>query len=145
MAQADDTVTIVREAIRYRRQLAFRYNGFPRKACPHFLGLKADGAPAMLAYQFGGRSESGPIPEWRCFDLFAVEGLHTLTGPWHRGWAENRHAQHCLVVIHEAVDEVFGARPGPRPVELNSPEPWGRRTSFRSAPRPNPRPWPRGR
>jgi hypothetical protein len=145
MARIDDTVAILREAIRDHRQVAFTYHGLPRKACPHFLGLKADGAPAMLAYQFGGQSESGPIPEWRCFELSAVESLRLHHGPWHRGWAADRHAQHCLAAIHAEVDEAHAARRGGRARGFSSRAPWGRRTSSRSAPRRNRRPGLRGR
>ena len=47
------------------------------------MGLRG-GEEQLLAYQTGGRSSSGPLPEWRLFAVGGIEGLRitdTRFGP----------------------------------------------------------------
>lgn len=67
----------IRSAIRERRMLEFSYGGHARIAEPHVAGIKG-GREGMLAYQTGGESSSGELPEWRRFYLDGISQLRTL-------------------------------------------------------------------
>ncbi len=68
----------IREALRERRLLAFRYHDHPRRVEPHALGRLKDGAIVLLAWQVAGGSRSEPPPGWRNFLLTDIEGLELL-------------------------------------------------------------------
>ena len=53
------------------------YSGHQRIAEPHVLGVSG-GVTQLLAYQTGGTSSSGGIPEWRRFDLDKISQLKVL-------------------------------------------------------------------
>ena len=55
-------------AIGARRLVRFRYHDCERLVEPHDLGI-AGGVEQLLAYQIGGESRSGSLPEWRRFDV----------------------------------------------------------------------------
>jgi hypothetical protein len=59
---------LIRQAIHDKRVIEFMYNGFRRIAEPHIYGRK-DGVLQILAYQIGGQSSKGGLPEWRRFDF----------------------------------------------------------------------------
>jgi len=59
---------LIRRAISDKRIVEFMYMGYPRIAEPHIYGKK-DGALQVLAYQIGGGSSKGGLPEWRRFNL----------------------------------------------------------------------------
>lgn len=67
----------IRGAIRERRKLEFVYSGHTRIAEPHVAGIK-DGREGILAYQTGGTSSSGELPEWRRFHLDGISQLRVL-------------------------------------------------------------------
>jgi hypothetical protein len=69
---------LIRQAIQNKRVIEFTYNGLPRIAEPHIYGSK-DGVLQILAYQIGGRSSKGGLPEWRRFDLPAMRNLQLTT------------------------------------------------------------------
>ncbi|MEW6436863.1 MAG: hypothetical protein AB1508_06805 [Pseudomonadota bacterium] len=88
------------EAIRSRRQILCRYDGYARELCPHILG-ESKGHAVALAFQFAGQSRSG-LPkggEWRCLWLDRVSEARLRDGPWHSG-ALHGQAQSCV----ESVD-----------------------------------------
>ncbi len=60
---------LVREALRTRRILQFRYHDHPRRVEPHALGRMKDGTLVLLAWQSSGGSRSEPPPGWRNFQL----------------------------------------------------------------------------
>ena len=64
---------LVREALRRRRRLQFRYHGYLRQVEPHALGRMKDGASVLLAWQVGGGSRSEPPPGWRNFQIAGIE------------------------------------------------------------------------
>ncbi len=66
---------VIIEAIKNRRLLSFRYHGHPRLVEPHLLGVTTAGNLALSAYQVGGSSDSGAVPDWR---LFAVTEMREL-------------------------------------------------------------------
>jgi hypothetical protein len=59
-------------AIERRRLIEFDYRRLHRVTEPHTLGFNTRGIKQLLAYQVGGQSHSGRLPEWRRFD---VEGI----------------------------------------------------------------------
>lgn len=65
---------LLRQAIQDKRVIEFTYNGLPRIAEPHIYGMK-NGIMQILAYQIGGRSSNGGLPEWRRFELPAMRNL----------------------------------------------------------------------
>lgn len=83
----------IRSAIREHRMLEFSYGGRVRIVEPHVAGIKG-GRQGMLAYQTGGQSSSGGIPEWRRFYLDKISGLRVLKegfdGP--RPYPSGRHS-----------------------------------------------------
>lgn len=68
----------IREALRERRLLVFRYHDHSRRVEPHALGRLKDGAVVLLAWQVAGGSRSEPPPGWRNFLLTDIEGLELL-------------------------------------------------------------------
>ena len=77
---------ILRKAVLERRPVRATYQGHPREFCPYALGTKGD-RQHCLAYQFGGRSTSGPITRgspanWRCFDVGALSEVALQEGAW---------------------------------------------------------------
>jgi hypothetical protein len=62
-------------AISSRRVVEFRYRRLPRIAEPHTLAINPDGVEQLLAYQLRGRSTSGRLPDWRRFDVDAIDDL----------------------------------------------------------------------
>ena len=64
-------------AIGTRRLVRFRYHDCERLVEPHDLGI-AGGVEQLLAYQIGGESRSGSLPEWRRFDVRDIGDLRIL-------------------------------------------------------------------
>jgi hypothetical protein len=74
-ASPPDTATRIREALRERRVVRFRYFGLAREAEPHALGIGRSGQRVLLAWQAAGGSRSEPPPGWRTFALGAMQGV----------------------------------------------------------------------
>jgi hypothetical protein len=68
---------LLRAAITQRRQIRFWYGGTERIAEPHDYGIQ-NGKARLLAYQIGGRSNSGRLPAWRLVDVDAMTQLEVL-------------------------------------------------------------------
>ena len=68
---------LLRSAITQRRQIRFWYSGTERVAEPHDYGMQG-GKARLLAYQTGGRSNSGPLPAWRLVDVSGITQLEVL-------------------------------------------------------------------
>ena len=104
----EDALEIIRDAINNHLQLVFRYNGYPREACPHLLGRK-DGVWHSLMWQFGGdTSQLEGLPDggtWRCFEVRDINGLASQPGEWFRGYETGRGEQHCVERIDTSVDQ----------------------------------------
>ena len=93
------TYQLFREAILGEKQVTCRYKGRYRELCPHIIGYKGR-QEKVLAYQFGGESNSG-LPaggEWRCLSLSEVHDARLRDGPWH---SEVRHrtSQQCVDIV----------------------------------------------
>jgi len=65
---------MIRQAIGTKRIVEFMYKGYPRIVELHIYGRKS-GVSQVLAYQIGGGSSRGGLPEWRRFDLPAMHNL----------------------------------------------------------------------
>jgi predicted DNA-binding transcriptional regulator YafY len=70
--------TLVTQAIRERRCLAFRYHSYSRRVEPHALGEVGENRRAVLAWQFAGGSRSEPPPGWRTFYLSELKSVRIL-------------------------------------------------------------------
>lgn len=68
---------LIRQAIYERRLLQLVFNGQPRVVEPHDYGV-IKGDAKLLAYQVGGVSSSGDLPDWRFFRVAKMENLEIL-------------------------------------------------------------------
>jgi len=59
---------IISTAIENKQCLTFTYEGCERNVEPHTYGVSNTGKNLIRAYQIGGRSRNGQIPDWRLFD-----------------------------------------------------------------------------
>lgn len=62
-------VELLRQALKERRVVQFRYHGYVRRVEPHALGRVTDDRHALLGWQVSGGSASEPPPGWRTFVL----------------------------------------------------------------------------
>jgi hypothetical protein len=72
MTSVEDTLI---GAISSRRVVEFRYRRLPRIAEPHTLAINESDVEQLLAYQIGGSSSSGRLPDWRRFDVDGIDAL----------------------------------------------------------------------
>lgn len=80
------TYALFEQAIRQRKQILCKYDGYARELCPIILG-HTDGQEIALAYQFAGRS-SKPLPpggQWKCLRLSKLSDVKLRDGTWHAG------------------------------------------------------------
>lgn len=70
---------LIVDAITNRRLLSFRYHGRPRLIEPHLLGVTTAGNLALRAYQVGGSSGSGNVPDWRLFEVPEMRELQATS------------------------------------------------------------------
>jgi hypothetical protein len=76
--EAPDSIDeLLRSAITQKRKIRFWYSGTERVAEPHDYGIQ-NGKARLLAYQTGGRSNSGPLPAWRLVDVSGITQLELL-------------------------------------------------------------------
>jgi len=69
-------------AISQRRLIQFTYDGRPRIAEPHLLGIE-NGLLAIEAFQIGGGSSRGGLPQWRNFHVGDIRDLCVLEQTFH--------------------------------------------------------------
>jgi hypothetical protein len=69
---------LIRCAIAERRLIRFEVDGLVRIAEPHDYGIRKD-VPQLLAYQTGGQSKSGKLPNWRWFVISRMSNLEILS------------------------------------------------------------------
>jgi len=67
----------IREAIGARRLIRFVLDGFERVAEPHDYGVRG-GRTMLLAYQVGGGSKSGRLPDWRWVEVERMRNVRVL-------------------------------------------------------------------
>ena len=90
------TYRLLRKAILGEKQVTCVYQGRHRELCPHIIG-RTDGEEKVLAFQFGGESNTSlpPAGEWRCLYLSQVGKARIRDGPWHAG-RRHRTRQSCV-------------------------------------------------
>ena len=91
------TRALLVEAIGARRLVSFAYHGLPRVAEPHTYGVLG-GKEQLLAYQVGGGSGSGGLPEWRRFDADGIEDARMLPGRFAPRSPAGHHAPWARVI-----------------------------------------------
>lgn len=101
-----DTLELVCEAIRDKKQIVATYQGHVRVMCPHVVGHK-NGKLQALFYQCGGTSSSGLEPvgsprNWRCIPLVAMTDVAIQEGEWATG---NDHTQR-QTCVDRVIEEV---------------------------------------
>jgi len=77
-------IRLLRYAIKNTKQVKAIYRKLSRVFCPHILGM-ANGHWHVVVWQFEGYSNSGDLPNWRCFALDGLEDMRVRNGPWQRG------------------------------------------------------------
>ena len=65
----------LREAIKGRNAVEFRYHGRQRVVHPHAIFIASTGTHCLDAVQVGGQSTSGSLPGWRRFDLNDIDAV----------------------------------------------------------------------
>jgi predicted DNA-binding transcriptional regulator YafY len=68
----------VKKAIRHRKILSFRYDGYPRVVEPHCLGYTDRGNLSLRAYQTEGSGKTR-VPDWKLFETSKIRDLE-VTG-----------------------------------------------------------------
>jgi len=95
--------SIIIAVIKEKKVLSFTYSGYPRIVEPHIFGVN-EGARQILGYQIRGGSKSGgALPEWRRFQISAMQNLQMLDEnfPGRRSYPSGKHSswdQQILVV-----------------------------------------------
>ncbi|MGH7527345.1 MAG: hypothetical protein ACREMX_11655 [Gemmatimonadales bacterium] len=84
---------VLQRALTERRPVRVRYPGNERILCPPALGWK-NGRPKVLAYQAGGATSQGPLPDdpqqrWRSMFIDEVEDAMIAEGLWAWETADN--------------------------------------------------------
>jgi hypothetical protein len=111
MVDLNTKILILRDAIYGRHPVRFTVASLRRALCPHALGTTRGGVWRVLGWQFGGESDSGALPDWRCFDVDDIASeIESNVGPWHRGWRVRGAHQTWIEFIYAEVDPAFGAQ-----------------------------------
>jgi hypothetical protein len=103
-----EQLELLRVAIRERKQVFGCYHGHHREFCFHILGLKEE-KWHVLGWQFGGTSESGKLPNWRCVALDELTDISVMEGVWHRGYIKGIGRQYCVDWVDTIVDPAYAA------------------------------------
>lgn len=69
-------------AISQRSVIQFTYEGLSRIVEPHLLGVE-NGLLAIEAFQIGGRSRRGGLPQWRNFHVGDIRDLCVMEQTFH--------------------------------------------------------------
>ena len=80
----DTKIALLRDAIENTKQVRAIARNLPRVFCPHILGT-INGHWCVVVWQFGGYSNTGDLPNWRCFALRQLDQIQVRDGPWHPG------------------------------------------------------------
>ncbi len=102
---------LIRDAIKFRRQLTFDSTGHHRVACPHILGTK-NGEWHLFVWQINNDSSKGFKPHeqrWRCIEVADISNIQAQDGEWHRGWTAGKGKLSCVDTIDTSVDPGYGA------------------------------------
>ena len=104
----EDIWHLLRTAILQKRPVAAIYHGYRRLLCPHMLGRNRAGRLRLLAYQYGGESESGLQGEggsnWRCLAPEQLQEVELRNDPWQTGKSSCRRPK-CIEHIDLEVDQ----------------------------------------
>lgn len=92
----------IKSAIRDKRLVELTYGGDRRVAEPHVLGTR-NGTKQLLSYQVGGTSRSGPLPDWRCFDLPKISGFRILQETFAGAREDDRFRNTNFDIVHAVV------------------------------------------
>lgn len=72
------------EAIENKNLLRFYYKSHLRIVEPHTYGKTNKGNELLRAFQTGGTSDSGDVPDWRLFSINKIERLEVLEESFER-------------------------------------------------------------
>jgi hypothetical protein len=80
----DEKIVLLRDAIVNSKQVRAVVRKLQRVFCPHILGTMNQ-SYSVVAWQFGGFSTIGDLPNWRRFGLDEITSMQFVDGPWQRG------------------------------------------------------------
>jgi hypothetical protein len=90
-------------AIQGKRTLSFIYEGHPRVVEPYTYGVDRKGHLALRAYQTGGTSQSGRIPDWRLFHESDMRQIAVLGTSFAPRLSEYRRGDKAFSTIHREI------------------------------------------
>ena len=93
---------VIRQAIAERRLLKLTLNGRVRIVEPHDYGIKK-GATQVLAYQIGGDSSTGGLPQWRWLHLAKMKDVELLDARFAGGRETETREHHRWDVLFSRV------------------------------------------
>ncbi|WP_368293881.1 WYL domain-containing protein [Dehalobacter sp. TBBPA1] len=70
--------TNLRNAIKELKKVRISYEGTERIVHPYLIGINKKGNESLRAYQVGGFSSSGHLPEWRLFLLDQIDFVEII-------------------------------------------------------------------
>jgi hypothetical protein len=99
------TDALIRRAIAEKRLIRFVLSGGVRVAEPHDYGIR-NGSVQLLAFQTGGASRSGGLPDWRWVDVSRASEVEVLdqTFPGRRAAPSGKHARWDRLFVRVAED-----------------------------------------
>jgi hypothetical protein len=96
---SDETYALMRRAIVEHFPLTAYYKGSIRHFSPYALGADKERQPATFVWQYGGKSDSGPLPDWRCFKLRYLSQVRRNKDPWRDEQGSHGNANSCVVNV----------------------------------------------
>src|SRR5689334_4640354 len=111
MVSSTAALSLLREAIRTRREVLFLAKGHERRFSPHVLGTK-DGAWRIFGWQSGGGSGSKLRAggDWRCFAVADLTNLRLGDQPWSLGDVTEGYGLSCIELIDSAADLAYASQ-----------------------------------
>jgi len=101
----DEKIRLLRYAIQNSKPVSAIIRNLRRVFCPHILGTM-NLRCSVVAWQFGGYSTIGDLPNWRRFGLDEITSIQIIDGPWHRGF---RRSDDTKKFEFDLVDAIAGS------------------------------------
>ncbi|GBR65849.1 hypothetical protein AA103581_2039 [Gluconobacter wancherniae NBRC 103581] len=93
---------ILLQAAKEKVCVSFDYGDHFRKWSPHVIGNSPRGE-MVLAYQYGGTSSRGAVPQWKCFEVALITNIKIETNDEWQYAPTKGNTQHCVKTIEYRV------------------------------------------
>ncbi|EHQ36308.1 WYL domain-containing protein [Methanoplanus limicola] len=88
------------DAIKTKNQIKIIYDGQTRIINPHLIGIHhKSGKKTLRAYQVGGHSNSGKIPDWRMYSIDKISSVSHLDNSFEINQGYNPNDSHMSSII----------------------------------------------